>query len=39
MPNIIRNLLSEHLDKFQGYTSSVYEKVESQFFLDKEFCK
>ena len=39
MPNLIGNLLFEYLDKSQAYISSVYEKVESQFFLEKEFCK
>ena len=39
MPNLIGNLLFEHLDKFQAYSSSVCEKVEFQFFLEKEFCK
>ena len=28
MPNLIGNLLFEHLDKFQAYGSSVCEKVE-----------
>ena len=37
MPNLIGNLLFEHLDIFQAHSSSVYEKVESQFFLEKEF--
>ena len=39
MPNLIGNLLFEYLDKSQAYISSVCEKVESQFFLEKEFCK
>ena len=38
MPNLIANLLFEHLDKFQAYSSSVCKKVEFQFFLEKEFC-
>ena len=37
MPNLIGNLLFEHLDIFQAHSSSVCEKVESQFFLEKEF--
>ena len=32
MPNLIGNLLFEHLDKFQAYSPSVCEKGESQFF-------
>ena len=39
MSNFIGNLLFEHLHKFQAYSSSVCEKVESQFLLEKEFCK
>ena len=39
MPNLIGNLLFEHLDKFQGYSSSVWKKAESLFFLEKEICK
>ena len=39
MPNFSGNLLFEHLDKFQAYSSSVCEKAESQFFLEKEFYK
>ena len=35
MPNLIGNLLFQHLNKFQTYSSSVCEKVESQFFLRK----
>ena len=35
MPNLIDNLIFEHLDKFQAYSSSVCEKVESHFFLKK----
>ena len=31
MPNLIGNLLFEHLDKFQAYSSSVCEKGEFQF--------
>ena len=31
MPNLIGNLLFEYFDKFQVYSSSVCEKVESQF--------
>ena len=31
MPNLIGNLLFEHLDKFQQQSSSVCEKVELQF--------
>ena len=38
MYNFIVNLLFEHLDKYQAYTSSVCEKVESDFFLEKEFA-
>ena len=39
MPNLTGNLLFEHLDKFQAYSSSVSEKAESHFFLEKDFCK
>ena len=31
MSNLIANLLFEHLDKFQAYSSSVCEKVERTF--------
>ena len=37
MPNLIGNLLFEHLDKFQAYGSSVCEKVEFQF-LKRNFA-
>ena len=36
---LLDNLLFEHFDKFQAYIFSVFENVESQFFLEKEFCK
>ena len=39
MPNLIDNLLFEHFDKFQAYSSSVCEKVETKIFLEKEFYK
>ena len=39
MPNLIGNLLFEYFDRFQAYSSSVCEKVESQFFLEKEFLQ
>ena len=39
MPNLIGNLLFEHLDKFHAYSSSVCEQVETQFLLEKEFFK
>ena len=39
MPNLIGNLLFEHFDKFQAYSSSVCENVESKFFLENEFCR
>ena len=39
MPNLIGNLLFEHLDKFQAYSSSVCEKVESHFFFRKEILQ
>ena len=37
MPNLIGNLLFEHLDKFQAYSSSACEKVEFQF-LKRNFA-
>ena len=37
MPNLIGNLLFEHLDKFQAYSSSVCKKVEFQF-LKRNFA-
>ena len=37
MPNLIGNLLFEHLDKFQAYGSPVCEKVEFQF-LKRNFA-
>ena len=36
---LLSNLLLEHLDKFQEYNSLVWKKVESQFILEKEFCR
>ena len=39
MPNLIDNLLFEHFDKFQAYSPSVCENVESKFFLENEFCR
>ena len=38
-PQLLGNLLFEHFDKFQTYSSSVCENVKSQFFLEKEFRK
>ena len=35
MPNPIGDLLFEHLDKFQAYSSSACEQVEPQFFCRK----
>ena len=35
MPNLIGNLLFEHLDKFKAYSSLDRGKVESQFFFKK----
>ena len=38
LAQLLDNVLFEYFDKFQAYKSSVCEKVESQFFLEKKFC-
>ena len=39
MPNLISNLLFEHLDRFYVYSSSVCEQVEPHFFFRKEILQ
>ena len=35
---LLRNLLLKHFGKFQASSSSIYEKVDSQFFLKTNFA-